>query len=91
MIEKEEVEKISNLARIKLTKEEIILMQKDLSNILDYFNLLKEVDVSNVSPFSFSYLNSNILREDNREEKKERAKDSFPQKKDNYLKVKEIF
>lgn len=43
MIKKEEVEKIAELARLKLTDEEVLGMQKDLSGILDYFNLLKKL------------------------------------------------
>ena len=41
MISKEEVEHIAKLARLELTEKEIEKMQKDLSAILDYFDLLK--------------------------------------------------
>ena len=43
MIKKEEVIKIAKLSRLELTEEEIKKMQKDLSEVLDYFNLLKKV------------------------------------------------
>lgn len=42
-ITKKEVEHIAKLARLELTEKEIEKMQKDLSEILDYFNLLKKV------------------------------------------------
>ena len=42
MISKEEVEHIAKLARLELAPVEIEKMQKDLSAILDYFNLLKK-------------------------------------------------
>jgi aspartyl/glutamyl-tRNA(Asn/Gln) amidotransferase C subunit len=42
MISKEEVEHIAKLARLELTEKEVEKMQKDLSAILDYFNLLKK-------------------------------------------------
>ena len=42
MISKDEVIKIAKLARLELTEKEIEKMQKDLSAILDYFNLLKK-------------------------------------------------
>ena len=42
MISKEEVKKIAKLARLELAEKEIEKMQKDLSAILDYFNLLKK-------------------------------------------------
>ena len=43
MISREEVEHIAKLARLELTEVEVKKMQKDLSAILDYFNLLKNV------------------------------------------------
>ena len=42
MISKEEVEHIAKLARLELTGKEVEKMQKDLSDILDYFDLLKK-------------------------------------------------
>ena len=42
MISKEEVEHIAKLARLELTGKEVEKMQKDLSAILDYFDLLKK-------------------------------------------------
>jgi len=42
MISKEEVQHIAKLARLELSENEVEKMQKDLSSILDYFNLLKE-------------------------------------------------
>lgn len=64
MISKKEVEHVANLARLGLTGKEIEKMQKELALILDYFDLLKEVDVSKVSPTSHSILLQNIDRED---------------------------
>ena len=42
MISKEEVRHIAELARLELSEKEIEKMQKDLSAILDYFDLLKK-------------------------------------------------
>ncbi len=42
MILKDEVKRIAKLARLELTEKEIEKMQKDMSAILDYFNLLKK-------------------------------------------------
>ncbi len=47
MISKEEVEHIAKLARLELTESEVKKMQKDLSAILDYFNLLKKAPKPN--------------------------------------------
>ncbi len=46
MISKQEVEHIAKLARLELTPQEVGKMQKDLSSILDYFNILKQAPVS---------------------------------------------
>ncbi|WP_322816055.1 Asp-tRNA(Asn)/Glu-tRNA(Gln) amidotransferase subunit GatC [Chloroflexus sp.] len=45
-----EVRHVARLARIALSDEEIALMQAQLSAILDYIEMLQEVDVSNVPP-----------------------------------------
>ncbi len=91
MINKEEVKKIANLARINLNEEDLFVMQKEISKMLDYFKILSEVDVSKISPFSFSYLNLNTDREDIEVEEKEDMKKFFSEKNGNYLKVKETF
>ncbi|MFA5877932.1 MAG: Asp-tRNA(Asn)/Glu-tRNA(Gln) amidotransferase subunit GatC [Candidatus Staskawiczbacteria bacterium] len=93
MISKEEVEKIAKLARLELTPEEVVKMQKDLSEVLDYFNALQKVD-------SKSYISSNIPRGNNLrkdegrhrdEELVEKLLEQAPDKKDEYIKVKSIF
>lgn len=48
MIKKEEVIKIAKLARLELTGKEIEKMQKDLSSILGYFNILKKAPLKSV-------------------------------------------
>jgi len=64
MISKKEVEHVAKLARLGLTGKEIEKMQKELTLILDYFDLLKELDVSQVRPTSHSILLENVDRED---------------------------
>ncbi|MBI2577371.1 MAG: Asp-tRNA(Asn)/Glu-tRNA(Gln) amidotransferase subunit GatC, partial [Candidatus Wildermuthbacteria bacterium] len=54
----------ANLARIKLAEDETEKFQKDLSEILDYFNLLNEVGVANVQPMIHSVKEENVLRQD---------------------------
>lgn len=43
MISKKEVEHIAKLARLELADKEVVKMQKDLTEILGYFDLLKKV------------------------------------------------
>lgn len=91
-ISKKEVEKIAKLAQLKLTKKEIEENQKKMTEILDYFDLLKKVDTKNVEPCSGGTEQNNVFREDQgfeRENQKELINQA-PQKKDNLIKTKRI-
>jgi aspartyl-tRNA(Asn)/glutamyl-tRNA(Gln) amidotransferase subunit C len=46
----EEVKKIAQLARIKLTPEEEERHAETISAVLDYINILNEVDTSGIEP-----------------------------------------
>lgn len=96
MISREEVEHIAKLARIGLSEEEKNKFQKELSVILDYFNLLKKVDVSKVKPTSYAVPSlESYGREDKAEkENPERTKkliDATPEKDEGFIKVKSVF
>ena len=56
--------KISSLAKLELTKQEVIEYSKDLTNILKWMEELKEVDVSNVEPVTSVIKNELHERED---------------------------
>jgi aspartyl-tRNA(Asn)/glutamyl-tRNA(Gln) amidotransferase subunit C len=95
MITKKEVQHIAKLARLGLTKREILKMQKELSSILDYMEKLKEVDVSKIEPTSHSVQLENVIRSDEVEIPKLKTRkkliEQAPKTKNNYLKVKSIF
>jgi len=64
MISKEEIQNLSALARVKVSDEEIEMLQKDISNILDYIGQLSaEKGVSASAPLSASSLR-NVMRDD---------------------------
>ncbi len=94
MISKEEVKHIAKLARIELTKDELVRFQKELSLILDYIEQLKEVDVSKVDLKKGLIKSNNVTREDEQIKKPieeiSLLMDLAPEKKDNYLKTKKI-
>lgn len=46
----EEVAHVARLARLQLTSDELSRMREQLSAILDYFQMLQELDVSGVAP-----------------------------------------
>lgn len=92
MISKEEVQKIAKLARIELTEDEIQGMQKDLSEILDYFKLLQKAPKSSHSLASGQAPDNFHLRVDEAGQSNlaEKIVVAAPDKKDGYIKVKTI-
>lgn len=50
MIQREEVEKVAALARLKLSEEETQNYAQQLSAILDYFSQLKDIQTEGVEP-----------------------------------------
>jgi aspartyl-tRNA(Asn)/glutamyl-tRNA(Gln) amidotransferase subunit C len=64
MISPAEIAKIAELARLELTAEEMEKYARELSDILDFFEQLKEVDTTNVKPTAQITGLTNILRED---------------------------
>lgn len=61
---KEQVEHIAQLARLKLTPEEIERYRAQLSAILDYANRLQAVDTTGIPPTSSVLPPRSVLRED---------------------------
>lgn len=91
MISKEEVKHIAKLARLELTEKEIEKMQKDMSTVLDYFNVLKSAPKIKVA----SSLSNQVLslRKDEAVPGHETSAglvEAAPDKKDGYIKVKTV-
>ena len=61
-ISKDKVKQIGNLAKIKLTNDEIEIYSTQLTQIVDFMNKLDEVDTSKVE----SVLNQNLDHHSNR-------------------------
>jgi aspartyl-tRNA(Asn)/glutamyl-tRNA(Gln) amidotransferase subunit C len=61
---REEVEKVSLLARLLLTEGEIEKMTEQLGAILEYMELLAEVDTTDVEPMAHAIEISNVFRAD---------------------------
>lgn len=58
------IDYVANLARIDLSQEEKDRFQKQLSNVLDYFEKLNVVDVEGVEPMAHPFPVYNVLEED---------------------------
>lgn len=64
-LNKEDIQKLSDLCRIKCTEEEQESILKDLESILTYIDLLNEVNTENVQPCNHVLSEiHNVMRED---------------------------
>ena len=61
----EQVRHIAWLARLGLSEEEVEKFSLQLSNILENFEILKQVDTANVPPATHTITLQNVLRKDN--------------------------
>jgi len=59
-----DLEKIEKLAALKLSDEEKVSLEKDLEEIISYFENLKEVDTFDVSEMVYSENAELFLRDD---------------------------
>lgn len=59
-----EIESVALLAKLDLTREELIVMTDQLGNILSYVEKLKEVETDNVRATSHVFEITNAFRED---------------------------
>ena len=64
MIDREQVRKVALLARLELTAEEEEQFTTQLGSILEYFEQLSELDVTNVQPTTRAIDVSNVTRPD---------------------------
>lgn len=59
-----DVEHVAKLARLGLTEEEKKLFAEQLAAILEYADVLKKLDTTNVAPTAHAIPMKNVLRED---------------------------
>jgi len=64
---RQEVEKIAHLARLALTEKELVEYQEQLSAVLDYAEMLDELDLDGVEPTAHAVTRSNVYRSDTTE------------------------
>ena len=63
-VSEKEVEKIASLSRLSLSKEELVSHTEDMNNILDYMDLLNEIDTEGVDELVNVHDMNSPLRED---------------------------
>ena len=67
-LERAQVEQIALLARINLTPEEVELFQGQLSQLLEQFQVLSELDTTDVSATGHAIDLQAVMRDDNDED-----------------------
>ncbi|OHB83081.1 MAG: asparaginyl/glutamyl-tRNA amidotransferase subunit C [Planctomycetes bacterium RBG_16_64_12] len=63
-ISRDEVEKVSLLGRLRLSEDELDKMTTQLGEILQYMDLLAEVDTERVKPMAHALDVSDVFRDD---------------------------
>jgi len=91
-LSRQQVQHIALLARLGLTEAEIEKFQLQLSNILENFEILQQVDTTNVPPTTQVISLSNVFREDITEDSysPEEILANSPLQEDNCFKVRAV-
>ena len=99
-ISKVDVEKIASLARIEISEKEKSKYSEELSEILDYVEILKKVDTDKIAETSQVTGLENVYREDtadevtqvdkNKDKNREKILKNAPAQKDGYIKTKAV-
>jgi len=89
MITDETIEYVGILAKLELSPEEREQAKKDMGNMLDYIDMLNNLDTEGVEPMSHVFPVHNVFREDTVANGDERDKilANAPEKKDGAFKV----
>lgn len=93
MITKEEITKLANLARIKLSENEKKELQKDMEQILDYFKKLQTLNTEGSEEFILTQNLNEFRKDENPNEEgefSEKLLEQAPNRENGYLKVKRI-
>lgn len=93
-LSKSQIQHISDLAQLNLSNEETAKFQKQLSSILEYIELLNEVDTSNVEPTAQTTGLKNVAKKDSPCGKspltQEEVLSNAAEKQDGYIKTKAV-
>lgn len=64
VISDETIEYVGILAKLELSREEKEAAKNDMGRMLDYIDMLNELDTSGVEPMSHVFAMNNVFRED---------------------------
>jgi aspartyl-tRNA(Asn)/glutamyl-tRNA(Gln) amidotransferase subunit C len=91
-LSREEVLHIARLARVGLTDEDVDRLREQLSNILEHFEALKQVDTTDVPPTAQSIPLQNVTKDDKVKSSlsQEQTLANAPRKDGEYFRVKAV-
>jgi len=91
-VNKQDVEKIAELARLKFTDKELENFTPQMNEILSYMDKLNELDTENVNPLSHPVEQTNVFREDKLKPSisTENALKNAPSKDEHHFKVPKV-
>ena len=89
---REEVEHVARLAHVGMSEQEIERFRTQLSEILDYFEILKKVDTDGVPPTSQALPLANVTRPDEPRPSltQDEALANAPLRSDGYFRVRKV-
>ncbi len=91
MLDRAQVQKVAHLARLQLTPAEEEKFTTQLGSILDYFELLSELDVTDVKPTTRAIEVSNVVRADRQQPyPREDILEGAPDREGEFFKVPKI-
>ena len=93
VISDETIEYVGILAKLSLSEEEKEAAKTDMANMLDYIDMLNELDTDGVEPMSHVFPVNNVFREDvvTNENQREAMLSNAPEQKDGCCKVPRTF
>ena len=91
-LSQDEVQHIAILCRLGVSEEDIESLRHQLSNILENFQVLNQVDTTDVPPTGQSVALENVMREDEPSSPlpREDTMANAPLRQDNYFRVKAV-
>ena len=91
-IDKNTILKIAKLTRVKINNNEIAELSNQLSSILDWVEILNEVNTDNIKPLSNVSKSKLYLRKDekNKEDQSNEVLSNAPEKLENYFVVPKV-
>ena len=91
-LDKNTVKRIADLSKLEFTSDETTAILKDMNQMLEFIDQLKELDTSNIDPLIHMTEDENILREDDAISgaSQQEALKNAPSKDSTYFKIPKV-